>query len=209
MLLNAILFLPLFLIGPDPLSLFFFPLTFLPCGPAQLGLFPPLPLLPHSLAGLLSFSVFSSRMAQSSGPASFFFPSPPTQLSSLPPAQTAPRSLFPLTPPPSHADRWDPPVGAVFFPEPDSDTSSSPVGTRRRPVPREPRARTPRPSRQPYKFAALCPRVFPKPQPPPSPKTLEARAFSAATASTLRSPSLSPLRCSFAAASHRRSSAVG
>jgi hypothetical protein len=36
--LNAILFLPLFLIGPGPLPLLFFPLSFSPCSLAQPGL---------------------------------------------------------------------------------------------------------------------------------------------------------------------------
>jgi hypothetical protein len=37
MYLNAILFLPLFLIGPSPLPLFFFPPSFSPCSLAQPG----------------------------------------------------------------------------------------------------------------------------------------------------------------------------
>jgi hypothetical protein len=150
---------------------------------------------------LFSFSSLSSpsRVAHLARP--FFFPlhSPawPSLLSPfLGPASPRTRAspFFPL------ADRRAPPIGALFFPEPDSASSPSPAGTQRHPAPRGPQARTPRPLRPPYKSAALCPRVFPKPQPPPSPKTLAARAFSAAAASALWSPSLSPLCHSFAAA---------
>jgi hypothetical protein len=124
--LNAILFLPRFLIGPGPLTLFFFPLSFLPCGPTQLVLFPPLPLFPHGPAG--PASSFSFLPAQ---------PSPADLFSSLPSAQPAPfsgpaRSRASSLPPLalSHADGWDPPVGAVPDLEPDSGSSPSPAATR-------------------------------------------------------------------------------
>jgi hypothetical protein len=95
MYLNAILFLPLFLIRPGPLFFSFFPLfSFLWPKPSRPIL---LSLPPHGPAcWLLSF--FPPR-----GPACLPRPS-----SSAWPASS---SL-----PPSLADRWTPPVGVVFSP---------------------------------------------------------------------------------------------
>jgi hypothetical protein len=137
-------FFPLFLIGPGPPSLFFFLVSFLPCGPTQLGLFPPL--LFSSAAQPSSFFLSSSVRPSFSLPR----PSPPAQPASL-------------SPPPSLTDRQNPPFGAVPDLEPDSGSSPSLAGARVQlrhgtaAPPRVSRARMPRCLRPPYKTPPSCP----------------------------------------------------
>jgi hypothetical protein len=123
--LNAILFLPLFLVGLGPLSLFLFSSLFssLRPKPSRPFLFP---LSPHGPAQLAFFlSLLFPRAAQ---PRSFFLP-PPCSLLLFPPAPVRPRasSLFPS---PSLADRRTPPIGVVPDLEPDSGSSPSPATAR-------------------------------------------------------------------------------
>jgi hypothetical protein len=129
--LNATLFLPLFLIGPCPLSLFLFPLLF------PLRAYPTGPFFPFS---------FPRAAQPNSLPSSHHaarFPSPPRGPASPGPAPPCASPLPPLSLPP--ADRWVPPVRTFPFPTLGSYSGPSPIVVRRRPARAASRARTLRP----------------------------------------------------------------
>jgi hypothetical protein len=129
--LNAFLFLSLFLIGPSPLSLFFFLFSF-PLAAQPRPAFSS-PFRTAQLARLTSS--LSLCVAQ---PVAFFllsFPSLSPRPAACPnPLSSARSASFPL--PHSLTSEWVPPARAFSLPAPNSDSSPSPAGVRHRFAPR-------------------------------------------------------------------------